>query len=280
MVDAWASCNEDNHWPKQAASCAHLKGAASCRPVATDGSPPRKPERNELVDPWDTPLPLHLRPKVTWPGYHAGREPANKGKRYPIEVLTRSEVISLMEAVAGNDRTRLRNLAVITSMYRAGLRINESKHLRSKDLDPEHGLIRVLFAKGQTSRTVGIDDAGMEVLLRWEKVRLDMDVDLDAPLFCSSTGRLLSHGYIRQMLYAAGGKARIQKRVHPHGLRHAHAFEMVMEGIPLPIVQRQLGRVWMSSTANYVDHVAPMEVVARIRMRAWALPFDLLESRQ
>lgn len=236
-----------------------------------------KPQKNVLIDPYDTPLPLHLRPKVTWPGYHAGREPANKGKRFPIEILSRTEVISLLECCPGTKITRPRNRALIAVLYRAGLRNSEATHLRAKDLDPDSGVIRVLFAKGQTSRTVGIDETGMEFLQRWEKIRLEMDVPIDAPLLCTSSGRLLSRGIARQMLTSAKTKARIQKRVHPHGLRHAHAFELVMEGVPLPIVHRQLGHVLMSSTAAYVDHVAPSEVIARIRSRSWTLPPGLLE---
>lgn len=243
-------------------------------PRQTD--PLGKPVKTALVDPLDTPLPLDQRPRVTWPGYHTGREPANKGKRYPIEILSRSEVLSLMEGVAGSKRTRARNLGLIAVSYRAGLRVSEAIHLRPKDLDPEHGLIRVLFSKNQTSRTAAIDEAGMEFLLRWEKIRLDMDVAEDAPLFCSSSGRLLGRGAIREMLYTARARARIQKRVHPHGLRHTHAFELVMEGVPIPVVQRQLGHVLTSSTARYVDHVVPTEVMARVCSRTWAGALDLL----
>lgn len=29
-----------------------------------------------------------MRPPVTMPGYHTGREPANEGKKYPAEILS------------------------------------------------------------------------------------------------------------------------------------------------------------------------------------------------
>lgn len=167
-------------------------------------------------------------------------------------------MISLLEYVPGTSIARVRNRALIAFMYRAGLRLIEALHVRSKDLDPENGIIRVLFAKGQTSRTVGIDETGLDFLRRWEKVRAEMDVPVDVPLMCTSSGRLMGRGYVRQMLYGAKANAKIQKRVHRHGLRHAHAFELVMEGIPLPIVQRQLGHVWIATTAAYVDHVVPI----------------------
>ena len=42
----------------------------------------------------------------------------------------------------------------------------------------------------------------------------------DAPLFCSSKGRLLATSYLRSVMKTSGQKANIQKRVHTHGLRH------------------------------------------------------------
>ena len=45
-----------------------------------------------------------------------------------------------------------------------------------------------------------------------------------------------------------------------------------MEGVRLPIIQRQLGHVWASSTAVYLDHIAPEDLVERIRARSWLLP--------
>ena len=36
----------------------------------------------KLVDPYDDPLPVELRKPITRPGYHRGRVPANKGRRY------------------------------------------------------------------------------------------------------------------------------------------------------------------------------------------------------
>lgn len=39
----------------------------------------------------------------------------------------------------------------------------------------------------------------------------------------------------------------------PHQFRHAHAVELAREGVPLPVVQRQLGRSYLSSTSVYLQ---------------------------
>jgi len=65
------------------------------------------------------------------PGYHQGREP-NKGKRYPAEILTPEEVRSLFGQISITSSIGLRNRAVITVLYRAGLRHAEALALLEK----------------------------------------------------------------------------------------------------------------------------------------------------
>ena len=50
--------------------------------------------------------------------------------------------------------TGLRNRALLTVLYRAGLRISEALELRPKDLDLISGTVRVLCGKGGKARTV------------------------------------------------------------------------------------------------------------------------------
>ncbi len=57
---------------------------------------------------------------VTQKGYHAGREPANKGRSYPVEVLTDDEVRALIRACSNRAPTGIRNRALIVVLYRAG----------------------------------------------------------------------------------------------------------------------------------------------------------------
>ena len=56
----------------------------------------------------------HQRATVTLPGYHAGRPPRNKGRRYPADPSTVEEIIAVMRAGGvGPDGARLRALIVV-----------------------------------------------------------------------------------------------------------------------------------------------------------------------
>lgn len=64
-------------------------------------------------------------------------------------------------------------------------------------------------------------------------------------------------------------KGGVDKRVHAHGLRHTHAFELSYEGKPINVISKQLGHSSSAVTARYIDHVAPADVLAMGRGRAW-----------
>ena len=45
----------------------------------------------------------------------------------------------------------------------------------------------------------------------------------------------------------------MRRRFAPHQLRHAHAVEMAREGVPLIIIQRQLGHTSLGITSIYLQ---------------------------
>ena len=101
----------------------------------------------------------HRRQPVTLPGYHAGRPPRNKGRRYPADPPTVEEFIAVMRtAGAGPDGVRLR--ALILVLWRAGLRIGEALALAETDLDARRGGVLVRHGKGGKRREVGMDSWG------------------------------------------------------------------------------------------------------------------------
>jgi site-specific recombinase XerD len=78
-------------------------------------------------------------------------------RRFPPEVLNDAEVRALLHACGDRTLPERRNRALLVLLYRSGLRISEALMLHPKDIDLDSGTVRVLFAKGGRSRTVGID---------------------------------------------------------------------------------------------------------------------------
>ena len=206
-------------------------------------------------------------------GARAGHVPGNKGKRYPPEILTAAEVQALM-AQCSRAPTGQRNLAMIVVMWRSGLRIAEVLALAPKDVDLERGAITVLHGKGDKRRTVGIDPQALAVIERWMATRHAIALERGwrpsvHPLFCTMKGTPVRSPYVRELLHRIAPRAGIAKRVHPHGLRHTCAFELAMEGVPVHVIQRQLGHTNLNTTERYISHVAPAQLIRAMQAREW-----------
>ena len=125
-------------------------------------------------------------------------------------------------------------------MYRAGLRVSEALALRPADVNLTDGTVRVLHGKGDKPRTVGLDPGAVDAVYPLDgqapRVRLPQRPAVLHPGRRPGRGR-----YVRDMLKRQAAKAGLEKRVHPHGLRHTHAAELVREGVPINVIRDQLG---------------------------------------
>ena len=195
--------------------------------------------------------------------------PWNKGRKLPVEILNSEEVAKLIKACSNRAPTGIRNRALIVCLWRCGLRVSEALALRPKDIDAKAGTIRVLHGKGNKARTVGIDPQALAVIQRWMDRRKELGLSGRSNVFCTLDGSSIASVYIRNLLRRLGQKSGIEKRVHPHGLRHTHASELRVEGIDIGIISKQLGHANTAVTARYLDHVCPLAVVATMQGRAW-----------
>lgn len=197
--------------------------------------------------------------------------PANKGKKFPAEPLTQDEVRALISACSKRAPTGLRNRAMLAVMYRGGLRVGETLQLLPKDLNADAGTIRVLHGKGNKSRLIGLDAGAWAVLQVWLERRSQLGIGGRSPVFSTLKGERLQPSYVRTMMPRLARKAGIQRRVHPHCLRHSHAYELAGEGVPMHTIQCVLGHSNLAVTSAYVSHLNPRAVVEAMRSREWSL---------
>lgn len=187
------------------------------------------------------------------------------------EPLTRAEVNALLAQCSRRAPTGIRNRALITVLYRTGLRIFEALALQPKDVDLDNGTLRVLHGKGDKMRTVGLDAGTIDSLTRWLEVRSAyVPRNGGRPLFCTLDGRPVQQQYVRNMLRRIAAKAGVEKRVHPHGFRHTHAAELVQERAPMTVIRDQLGHASLATTDRYLRGIAPEQVIEFGRNRDWA----------
>ncbi len=116
---------------------------------------------------------------------------------------------------------------------------------------------------------MGIDPEAMAVLERWLDRRTQAGLNGRQPVFCTLKGRPLDPTYVRHALRRMAVRARIERRVHPHMLRHTHAAELAREGVPMNVIQAQLGHTSLATTDRYIRHIEPSQVIGAMRARRW-----------
>ncbi|MGZ6569432.1 MAG: tyrosine-type recombinase/integrase [Solirubrobacteraceae bacterium] len=202
------------------------------------------------------------------PGHHTGRAPKNKGLLYPADPPSVDEIVAVMRRIP-TDRYGLRLRALIVVLWRGGLRIHEALSLTESNLDPRRGSILVKHGKGNKRREVGMDPwAWTDHLAPWVACRVELPV---GALFCvidgPTRGRPWSATAVRDELRRYALAAGVRRRFAPHQLRHAHAVELAREGVSLPIIQRQLGHSYVSTTSVYLQGIDVEENIGVIRSR-------------
>lgn len=186
----------------------------------------------------------------------------NKGRKYPAELLTPDEVQSMLSRCSMRAPTGVRNRAMLLLMYRSGLRVSEVMALRPSDIDLKRHSIRVLHGKGDKATTRGFHPSATDALARWIDTRRELG--LRGPLFCTLQGGALHPQYARNLLKRLGAQAGVDKRVHPHGLRHTYAVELEQAGLPVSKISKLLGHSSIAVTSRYLDHLSNDQAVAAL----------------
>ena len=206
------------------------------------------------------------RSPATMPGFHAGRPPRNKGLRYPADPPKVEEIIAVMCA-AGDDAhgRRLRGLIVI--LWRAGLRIKEALAVAESRSRSRRRLCP--RGDGGRRRQVGMDAWGWEEAAALARAaptgagRAAVLRDQRPDTRTALVKRRSTSGPAQGRRPHAG----VRRRFAPHQLRHAHAVELAREGVPLIVIQRQLGHSNLGITSVYLQRIDNAEISETVHAR-------------
>ncbi len=172
-----------------------------------------------------------------------------------IHYLSIWEWESLLKQASGRDRL------ILLLLYDSGMRVGELVTTRVDDIDFEHGFIRI-----QSSRCKTRSFRASRISPYTLKVIKDVIQPGQKWLFPERSSGHLSIKTIQRTLDRLALAAGIQevgfrkklsrKRITPHSLRHSHIVSALMAGVPLPMIQQQVGHKCLASTQIYAT-VAP-----------------------
>jgi integrase/recombinase XerD len=192
------------------------------------------------------------------------------GRKLP-RALGESEMVTLIEAPPPDTLRGLRDRAMLSLMYAAGLRVSELVSLTLGDVDRARGIVSA-FGKGKKRRLVPLGEVALDHLTAYLEARA-ADAAAKAAGLGGKAGRGGKGDKVSQILFPSprGGKltrqafwkivgrtargAGIRGHVHPHQLRHSFATHLLSGGADLRSVQTLLGHANVATTEIYT-HVS------------------------
>lgn len=170
--------------------------------------------------------------------------------------LSNDEITALLAVPSLDTPTGQRDRAWLEVLYAAGLRVSELVSLNLEQVNLETREIRV-WGKGSKERMALIGEPAARALatyLNQGRPSLSGSKKRDA-LFLNRDGERLSARRVQLILEKCANIVGIEKRVHPHMLRHTFATHLLDGGADLRVVQELLGHASLSSTQIYT-HVS------------------------
>ncbi|MBS3091116.1 tyrosine-type recombinase/integrase [Candidatus Pacearchaeota archaeon] len=165
------------------------------------------------------------------------------------EILTKEETRKLINAIS-NEKHRL----MVGFMYSAGLRVSEMLDMKVCDIDFKNNYGFVRNGKGGKDRIFVLSQKikpEIKEIIAKEKLSSG---DL---IFRNRNGKKYSTRSIQKIVKRAAMIAEINKKVHPHTLRHSFATHLIENDYSINEVQTLLGHKSLETTMIYVHLAAP-----------------------
>lgn len=164
-------------------------------------------------------------------------------------IFSIEQVEKILNLPVGSKLNRVRNHAMVETIYATGIRVSELVNLKLSDLNLPEGWIRVM-GKGRKERQVPFGAAAAKALANYLNYR-EGDLSDQEPLFVNSRGKKLSRAGFWFILKVLARRAGITGSISPHKLRHACATHMLWRGASVKALQEMLGHKNLSTTQIY-----------------------------
>ncbi|MEA4813305.1 MAG: site-specific tyrosine recombinase XerD [Oscillospiraceae bacterium] len=173
------------------------------------------------------------------------------------KILTNQEVELFLEQPQCTDVKGYRDHAMLELLYATGIRVSELIFLDLSDVNIDAGFIRCR-GKGK-ERIIPVYPAAVKALREYiDNVRPQMLADpAEKALFVNMSGERMSRQGFWKIIKHYQEKAKIDKDITPHTLRHSFAAHLLENGADLRSIQEMLGHADISSTQVYTHLVKP-----------------------
>lgn len=186
------------------------------------------------------------------------------------KALSESAAIEALEAIGDltdEPWVAKRDLAILTLLYGAGLRIGEALGLDRRQTPGGDSL--VISGKGGKQRLVPVLPIVREAVQDYLDA-CPFRMGNDAPLFVGVRGKRLNAGVVQRQMRRVRALLGLPDTATPHALRHSFATHLLAAGGDLRTIQELLGHASLSTTQRYtaVDQAGLRSVYEQAHPRA------------
>ena len=167
-----------------------------------------------------------------------------KRQKLPV-ILSREEILKMLSVT-----TNLKHKCIIGLLYSSGLRKGELLKLTPKDIDSKRMVVIIKQSKGNKDRLSLLSENILEDLRTYYKAWRPKNYLFEGP-----NGQAYSASSVNRIVQKAAQKAKVQKKITAHSLRHSFATHLLENGTNLRYIQRLLGHS-SSQTTEIYTHVA------------------------
>jgi len=178
---------------------------------------------------------------------------APKIEKKEPSILSKKDVMKLLEQPSGSAPKQIRDKAMLELLYATGIRVTELITLKTTDVNLAMGFIVIHDAHKE--RIIPFGAKAKEALMKYLSGARDaMLEDHESQiLFANCSGEAMSRQGFWKIIKYYAKKAGIEADITPHTLRHSFAAHLVENGADLKSVQEMLGHSDISTTQIYLN---------------------------
>ena len=167
--------------------------------------------------------------------------PRPKKKSSLPKVFSKNDIAKLFTQVDNP-----KHLIMLKLCYGMGLRVSEIVNLKIADIDSERMLVHIQAAKGKVDRYVALPSSILDELRNYF-----LAFRPKIYLFEGQYGGQYAIRSVQAVFKKAMQKAKINKTVGIHGLRHSYATHLMESGTDMHFIQKLLGHKDIKTTEIY-----------------------------
>lgn len=171
-------------------------------------------------------------------------------------ILEDNEIRKMIASIDVSTFIGYRNRLIIELLYATGLRVSEMVNLKIEDINFKEEFLDII-GKGNKERYVPIAHRvlqDMKLYLTDYREQQKINPKYRDYIFLSQKrGTKLTRQYINKMLNQVALQAGIDKKIHPHILRHSFATQLLRGGANILAIKEMMGHATIKSTEVYIN---------------------------